>query len=1069
MNKRRILEGAMLLSTLPLLAWKGDVKVETPNTQMLLYANEGQDLHMAYYGAKTATLQELRNAGADISFPALPAFGTVDMIHLPAIQIQHANGDQNLELAVTGYTTADDGSAIIHTITMRDKLQPVTVKLFYKAYKTVDIIESWTTIEHQEKKAVTLKRFDSGHLAVRRGDVWLTHLHGDWASETGVTQEPLTRGVKTIRNSDGARNSHLDAPEVMLSLDGQPQENSGRTIGAVLCWNGNFEIRINTTDKNYHHLYAGISPQASEYVLEPKQTFETPHLALTYSEQGMGGVSRNLHRWARTCGMLHRGMQTGNILLNSWEGLYFDINEERMFQMMDDISKLGGELFVMDDGWFGDKYQRNNDTSTLGDWVVDKKKLPNGLGALCRFATEKGIKFGIWIEPEMANTKSELFEKHPDWVLQTKGRELKQGRGGTQVVLDLTNPQVQDFVFKVVDDLMTQNPEIAYIKWDANASIQNLGSLHLPMTKQTNLLVDYQLGLLKVLKRVRQKYPDLVIQDCASGGGRANYGLLPYYDEFWVSDNTDALQRVYIQWGTSLFFPANAMAAHINHCPYWNTGKRVIPVKFRCDVAMSGRLGIELQPKDMTQEERQQVETCFRDYKTLRPIVQTGDLYRLISPYDRKGLSSLMYVDDAQSQATLFIYKVENLYGQTLPRIRLAGLNPNTVYTLKEMNLRVGEKPCALDGKEFTGQFLMNVGIEVPLWEDYASRVFILNKVEGRQQLLSRLVTLQQKGYMTGHQDDPFYGVNWGYQSADNQIPVCSERGRSDVLETTGDYPAVMGFDLGGIEMGDAKNLDSVPFTRIREELLAHVERGGVVTLSWHPRNPLTGGTAWDKDDTTVVSSILPGGSQHAKFQLWMQRVANFMKTLRADDGRLVPIIFRPWHENNGSWFWWGAKQCTAQQFRALWNMLQDYLLAEGFDNLVWSWSPNLGVQQSDFDTYPGDDRVDLVGLDAYQWGTEQDFVSQINKDLTLLTQRFRSAKKPLALTECGLKNLTDPTWYSRVLQPQIEKYPLCYFLLWRNYVKEYFGPVPGQQCGDDFKKMTAQPRALMLKDICNQ
>jgi len=214
------------------------------------------------------------------------------------------------------------------------------------------------------------------------------------------------------------------------------------------------------------------------------------------------------------------------------------------------------------------------------------------------------------------------------------------------------------------------------------------------------------------------------MQDCASGGGRANYGLLPYFDEFWVSDNTDALQRVFIQWGTSMFFPANAMAAHINHCPYWNTGGRVIPVKFRCDVAMSGRLGIELQPKDMTDEERQQCTTCFRDYKELRNVVQTGNLYRLVSPYNRGGVASMMYVDDAQSQAVLFAYKTDNYYNQPLPRIRLAGLNPDATYIFTEKNVRVGQQPCSLNGKRFTGKFLMSVGIEVPLWEDYASRVF---------------------------------------------------------------------------------------------------------------------------------------------------------------------------------------------------------------------------------------------------------------------------------------------------------------------------------------------------------
>lgn len=717
---------AALCGALTAVAWSGDVTVETPNTRMLLHAEEGQDLRMAYFGEPAATMQELRDAGDDFNFPALPAFGTVDMIHLPAIQVQHANGDQNLELQVTDYERREQERAVVHVFTLADKLQPVTVRVCYKAYRAVDVIETWTEISHTEKKDILLKRFDSGHLTLRRGDAWLTHLHGDWASEADVTQEPLTRGLQIIRNSDGARNAHLDAPEVMISLDGKPREHSGRTVGAALCWSGNFEIRINTTTKHEHHLYAGIDPQASEYVLESGRVFETPHLALSYSTEGMGGVSRNFHRWARTEGMSHRGMQTGDILLNSWEGLYFDINEERMIQMMDDIARFGGELFVMDDGWFGDKYQRNDDSSTLGDWVVDRKKLPGGLKTLTEAARQRGIRFGIWIEPEAVNTKSELFEKHPEWALQTKGRELKLGRGGTQLVLDMTNPKVQDFAFKIVDDLLTSYPEIAYLKWDANASIQNVGSLWLPMNRQTNLYVDYHMGLLKVLQRIREKYPDVVIQDCASGGGRANYGLLPYFDEFWVSDNTDALQRVYIQWGTSLFFPANTMAAHINHCPYWNTGGRVTPIKFRCDVAMSGRLGIELQPKDMTDEERQQCTTCFTDYKALRKTVQTGDLYRLISPYDRKGVASLMYVDESQQQGVLFVYKTENYYGQTLPRILLDGLNPDKTYTLEEKNVRTGQKPCSLSGKQFTGRFLMSVGLEVPLWEDYASRVFEL-------------------------------------------------------------------------------------------------------------------------------------------------------------------------------------------------------------------------------------------------------------------------------------------------------------------------------------------------------
>lgn len=703
---------SLLVLAIPAFAWQGDITIRTPNTQMLLHAWEGGDLRMAYYGDRSATLEQLRDAGADLNFSAMPAFGTVDAIEAPALQIQHADGDLNLELKVTDYASADAGNAILHTITMQDKLQPVTVKVFYKAYKNVDIIETWTEISHQEKRAITLKRYDSGHLTFRQGNVWLTHLHGNWAAETESTQERLTPGMKIIRNTDGARNSHLDAPELMLSLDGQPQENTGRTIGAALCWSGNFELRINTNAHHVHHLYAGIDPQSSEYVLEPKQTFETPHLALTYTNEGMGGVSRAFHRWARTEGMLHRGMKTGDILLNSWEGIYFDITEERIIQMMDDIAKFGGELFVMDDGWFGDKYPRNNDSSSLGDWVVDRRKLPNGIKALTDAARERGIKFGIWIEPEMSNTKSELFEKHPDWVLRGKGRELSTGRGGTQVVLDLTNPKVQDFVFHVVDDLMTENPDIAYIKWDCNAPLMDYGSPYLPADKQSQIYIDYQLGLIKTLKRIRAKYPKLVIQDCSGGGGRINYGMLPYFDEFWGSDDTDAKMRLFIQWGELNYFPAIAMGSHVSAGRNHQT-HRVTPIKFRMDVAMTGRLGMELQPSQMSKEDLAFAKRGIAAYKQIRDVVQFGDLYRLHSPYDGDGVASLMYASEDKSHAAFFAYNYNFLMNQKIPAVQLGGLDPNRNYRIKDLTPWNEKKPCRLDGKVISGKTLMEVGLNL--------------------------------------------------------------------------------------------------------------------------------------------------------------------------------------------------------------------------------------------------------------------------------------------------------------------------------------------------------------------
>ena len=331
-------------------------------------------------------------------------------------------------------------------------------------------------------------------------------------------------------------------------------------------------------------------------------------------------------------------------------------------------------------------------------------------------------------------------------------------------------------------------------------------------------------------------------------------------------------------------------------------------------------------------------------------------------------------------------------------------------------------------------------------------------KAQIRQQLLNRLAMLQARGYMVGHQDDPFYGLTWEW-----------ERGRSDVKETAGDYPAVMGFEIGGIEVGDEKNLDSVPFTRMREELLAHHRRGGILTVSWHPRNPLTGGTAWDVSDTTVVRSILPGGNMHRKFLLWMKNVKNFLKSIKDENERPLPIIFRPWHENNGSWFWWGQNLCSAEEYKALWCMLQDYLISEGMENLVWSYSPNLDENFSEekfLERYPGDNRVDLIGLDAYQWGAEKDFVTQINDNLSMMTRYCERHDKLLALTECGLKNLPDPTWWTRVLKPQMDKYPICYFLFWRNAKHEFFGPAPGEKNAFYFNDLVRNSNVLMLNDI---
>ena len=727
--KRMILISALLCASLAAMA---QVRVTTPETEMVLKADAGSDLKVLYYGARLsdADVAGLEAAGA-AWVDAYPAYG-FHCAGEASIGVTHADGNMSTVLKVDTVSQSQENGAQITRIRLKDTVYPFYVTVCYKAYQDVDMIETWTEIENLGKKAVTLTRFDSGHLPVRVGDVWISHLHGTWAAEGRLTQEPLERGMMVIKNKDGARNAHTDHSEVMFSLDGKPQENAGRVIGAALCYSGNYELRIDTRDTDYHEFFAGINPDNSAYILESKEVFKTPELAFTYSDEGLSGASRNFHRWGRKYKLAH-GDKERKILLNSWEGVYFDINEPGMDQMMADIAYMGGELFVMDDGWFGEKYPRLTDNSSLGDWKVDRNKLPNGIGWLVEQADKHGIRFGIWIEPEMTNTVSELYEEHPEWIIKAPEREPVLGRGGTQLVLDLGNPEVQDFVFKIVDDIMTENPKIDYIKWDANMPISNHGSQYLPKNKQSHMYIEYHRGFAKVCDRIRAKYPDVTIQACASGGGRANWGVLPWFDEFWVSDNTDALQRIHMQWGTSYFFPAIAMASHISATPN-HTVFRTTSLKYRIDVAMSGRLGMEIQPRNMTQEERDLCRKAIAEYKEIRPVVQFGDIYRLVSPYDGHNMASLMYVAPEKDQAVFYWWKTETFYDDHLPRVKMAGLDPDKMYKVTELN-RIDNVPLKYEGMSFSGKFLMENGLEIPLkhivdyhkQDDWSSRVLYLS------------------------------------------------------------------------------------------------------------------------------------------------------------------------------------------------------------------------------------------------------------------------------------------------------------------------------------------------------
>ena len=708
-------------------AWAKQVVIQTKNTTMVLDVETGKQPQYVYYGAKLSDF-DLQNMQAprDGRMNAYPAYG-MNCPAEAAVAMTHADGNMSTELFATDVTT----QGAITQITLKDPKYPVQVVLCYQARFDEDMIETWTEIKNGEAKPITLTQFASCSLPIRRGNVWLSHFGGSWGNEARLIEEPIQLGQKVIKNKDGVRNAHTDHAEVMFSLDGKGRENSGDVIGAALCYSGNYQLKVETDDTEYHYFFAGINPDNSAYHLKKGETFTTPKVAFSFSKCGLSGVSRNFHKWGRKY-MLAHGNKERKILLNSWEGVYFDINQQGMDQMMGDIASMGGELFVMDDGWFGVKYPRKTDNCALGDWEVDTNKLPEGIEGLLRDAKKHGIKFGIWIEPEMTNSVSELYDAHPDWVVKAPKRDVVKGRGGTQLVLDLANPKVQDFVFSIVDNLMTKYPEIDYIKWDANMAIMNHGSQYLTMNDQSHLYIEYHRGFEKVCQRVRAKYPNLTIQACASGGGRANWGVLPYFDEFWVSDNTDALQRIYMQWGTSYFFPAIAMASHISATPN-HTVFRTTALKYRVDVAMSGRLGMEIQPKNMTDDEKELCRKAIAEYKQIRPIVQFGDIYRLVSPYDKQGLASLMYVDEQKSKSVFFWWKTESFQNEHLPRVKMAGLDASKNYKIHELN-RIDLRPMDVEGKVFSGAYLMNHGLEMPYrnepeWSkknDWSSRVLLL-------------------------------------------------------------------------------------------------------------------------------------------------------------------------------------------------------------------------------------------------------------------------------------------------------------------------------------------------------
>ena len=702
-------------------AEKTFIKVTTDNVEMILQVGQDGRLYQSYLGKKLTHDGDL--AFLPMGTEAYLTHGMEDYFE-PAIHIVHNDFNSSLLLKYVSHSVNQLSDGVSETvITLKDDQYPVTVKLHYIAYAKENLIKTFTEISHQEKKAVKLQKFASSMLHLNRSKYFLTEFAGDWAHEVNMTEQPLSFGKKVIDTKLGSRADMFCSPFFLLALDKESEENNGEVLVGSIGWTGNFQFTFEVDQNNALRIISGMNPYASEYTLNPNEVFRTPDFYFTYSCTGKGQASRNFHDWARKY-QVKDGEKTRMTLLNNWEATYFNFNEEKLVALMDDAVKLGVDLFLLDDGWFGNKYPRQSDRQGLGDWDETKDKLPHGVGYLTEAAKKKGIKFGIWIEPEMVNPKSELYEKHPDWVIHLPNRDEYYFRN--QLVLDLSNPKVQDYVFGIVDNLMTKYPEIAFFKWDCNSPITNIYSYYLK-EKQTHLYIEHVRGLYNVLERVKAKYPNLPMMLCSGGGGRTDYEALKYFTEFWPSDNTDPIERLFIQWGYSQIFPAKTMCAHVTT---WNKNTSI---KFRTEVAMMCKLGFDIKLSDMDEREAAYCHAAVENYNRLKPVILDGDLFRLVSPYEGNHTSS-MYVSKDQKKAVLFAFDIHPRYAEKLYPVRLNGLDPHKMYRVNEINkmqtmpMRAGMpmRPGMnnpLDNKVYSGEYLMTVGLNVFSTRQLNSRV----------------------------------------------------------------------------------------------------------------------------------------------------------------------------------------------------------------------------------------------------------------------------------------------------------------------------------------------------------
>ncbi len=702
-------------------------KIHHRNSFEHLVERESRPSSNMFEGDHTSSLEHIRQE--------YPSYGTTDF-RFPAHAILQEDGSHITNFVFDSYRL-EKGKALLEglpatyvekeeeadtlEVDLVDHYLQCRLTLTYTIYRDRSVITRNVRFKNEGDKIYQLDQAMSMNIDFPDDCYDMVHLHGAWAREGHVETKRLSKGIQSIYSNRGA-SSHVFNPFFALKRF-DSTEHKGEVYGFSLVYSGNFLAQVEVDTYNVSRVSMGINPFRFSWKLNPEDTFQTPECVMVYSDQGINGMSQTYHKLYRD--RLVRGYwrdKTRPILINNWEATYFDFNEDKVIDIAKESKKLGIELFVLDDGWFG---KRDDDSTSLGDWFEYEEKLPNGIEGLSSKIESLDMRFGLWFEPEMISKGTKIYEKHPDWLIATPNRRVSHGRN--QYVLDFSRIEVVDYVYEMMDKIISKS-KISYIKWDMNRYITEAYAIALPHDQQGELFHRYILGVYDLYERLLRKYPEILFESCAGGGARFDPGMLYYAPQTWTSDDTDAIERLKIQYGTSLVYPLSSIGSHVSAIPNHQVG-RMTPMDTRANVAYFGTFGYELDATKMTDEDKEKVKGQVAFFKSQRELIRSGEFYRLMNPFESNE-TAWMVVSEEKDEAIVGYYKVLNNPNEAYQRLKLTGLDPNKQYQVNDLS------------RNYYGDELMNVGIILsntlsnPEGEnlglddgDYQSKIYVLKEV----------------------------------------------------------------------------------------------------------------------------------------------------------------------------------------------------------------------------------------------------------------------------------------------------------------------------------------------------